>query len=48
MSLAARHPRAAVAGIGGQQLFQHAAARLQHPGADHRLGGFQARIAAAQ
>ena len=41
MALAARHPRAAVAGIGGQQLLQHAAAQLQHPGADHRLGCLQ-------
>ena len=48
MSLAARHPRAAVAGIGGQQLFQHAAARLQHPGTDHGLGSLHARTAAAQ
>ena len=48
VSLAARHPRAAVARIGGQQLLQHAAARLQHPGADHRLGSLHARTAAAQ
>ena len=46
MSLAARHPRPAVAGIGGQQPRQHAAARLQHPGADHRLGSLQPRITA--
>ncbi len=48
MALAARHPRAAVAGIGGQQPSQHAAARVQHPGADHRLGSLHARAAAAQ
>jgi hypothetical protein len=48
MSLAARHPRAAVVRIGGQQLLQHVAARLQHPGADHRLGSLHARAAAAQ
>ncbi len=46
MALPAGHPGAAVAGIGGQQLPQHAAARLQHPGADHGLGGLQAGIAA--
>ena len=48
VSLAARRPRAAVPGIGGQQLLQHAAAQLQHPGPDHRLGSCQPRIAAAQ
>ena len=48
MSLAARHPRAAVAGIGGQQLLQHAAARLQHPGADYGPGRLHARVTAAQ
>jgi hypothetical protein len=37
MPLPARHPGAAVAGIGGQQLPEQAAARGQHPGADHRL-----------
>ena len=48
VSPAARHPRAAVAQVGGQQLFQHAAAELQHPGADHRLGRLHARVTAAQ
>ena len=48
MTLAARHPRAAAAGIGGQQLFQHAAAQLQHPGADHGLSRLHARVTAAQ
>jgi len=48
MALAARDPRAAVAGIGGQQLLQHAAARLQHPGADHRLGSLEPGVTAAQ
>ncbi len=48
MSLAARHPRAAVPGVCGQQLLQHAAAQLQQPGPDHRLGSCQSRIAAAQ
>jgi len=48
MALAARHPRAAVAGIGAQQPAQHAAARLQHPGADHGLGSFQPRVTAVQ
>jgi hypothetical protein len=48
MATPARYARAAVARVGGQQLFQHAAAELQHPGADHRLGSFHARIAAAQ
>jgi hypothetical protein len=48
MTLAARHPRAAVAGIGSQQLLQHAEARLQHPGPNHRLGSLEPGAAAAQ
>ena len=48
MPPAAGHPRAVVAGIGGQQLLQHAAARMEHPRADHRLGSLQAGAAAAQ
>jgi hypothetical protein len=48
MPLAAVRPRAAVAGVGGQQLAQHAAAQFQHPGAEHRLGGLQPRTVAAQ
>ena len=46
VSLAAGHPRAALAGVGGQQLPQHAAAELQQPGAEHRLGGPQPAVAA--
>jgi hypothetical protein len=48
MTLAARHPRAAVAAIGAQQPAQHAAARLQHPGADHGPGSLRPGAAAAQ
>jgi hypothetical protein len=48
MPLAARHPRTPVAGIGGQQLLQHAAARLQHPGADDSLRRLQPGVTAAQ
>jgi len=48
MPLPAGHPRAAVAGIGGQQLPQHAAARLQHPGPDHCPGSLQAGVPTAQ
>ena len=40
------HAGTAVAGIGFQQLPQHAAAELQHPGADHGLGCLQAGLAA--
>jgi hypothetical protein len=40
------HAGTAVAGIGSQQLPQHAGAELQHPGADHGLGGLQAGVAA--
>ena len=46
MPLAAGQPRAAVAGVGGQQLPQHAAAELQQPGAEHLLGGPQPALAA--
>ena len=46
MSLAAGQPRAALAGVGGQQLPQHAAAEFQQPGAEHRLGGLQPALAA--
>src|SRR5208282_869971 len=46
VALPARHPRAAVPRIGGQQLPQHAAAQLQHPGPDHRLRRLQAGLAA--
>ena len=46
MALPARHPRAVVARIGGQQFSQHAAAQLQHPGPDHRLRRLQAGVAA--
>ena len=48
MAVAAGNPRAAVAGIGGQQLPQHAAAELQQPGAEHCLRCLHAGIAAAQ
>ena len=44
----ARHPGAAVARVGGQQLPEQAAARGEHPGADRPLGGLPARITAAQ
>jgi len=43
---AAGQPRAALAGVGGQQLPQHAAAELQQPGAEHRLGGPEPAVAA--
>ncbi len=46
--LATRDARAPVAPVGGQHLLQHAPAQPQQPGADHRLGGLHARIAAAQ
>ena len=46
MPLAAQHPRAALAGVGGQQLPQHAAAELQQPGAQHSLGGPEPAVAA--
>ena len=34
--------------VGGQDLAQHGTAQAEQPGADHLLGGAQARIAAAQ
>jgi transcriptional regulator with XRE-family HTH domain len=46
MPLAAQHPRAALAGVGGQQLPQHAAAGLQQPGAQRSLGGPEPAVAA--
>src|SRR6202030_914215 len=46
MPLAAQHPRAALAGVGGQQLPQHAAAELQQPGAQHTLGAPEPAVAA--
>ena len=48
MAVPARYPRAAVAGIGGQQLGEDGAAELQHPGADHRLSRLQPGPVAAQ
>ena len=48
MPLAAWHPRTPVAGIRGQQLLQHAAARLQHPGADDGLRSLQPGATTAQ
>jgi len=38
---AAARPRAGVAGVSGQQVFQHAAAQPDQPGADHLLGSLQ-------
>ncbi|HUZ22870.1 MAG TPA: hypothetical protein VMV07_03800 [Streptosporangiaceae bacterium] len=44
----ARHPRAAVAAVGGQQLLQHAPAQPRQPGPDHRLRCLHPGIAAAR
>ena len=46
MPLPARHPRAAVAPVGRQQLPEHAGAELEHPGPDYRLSGLHAAAAA--
>src|SRR5258708_22246453 len=48
MPLPAAHAGAAVAGVGGQQRFEQAGAGRKHPGADHRLGGAQPGVFAAQ
>jgi hypothetical protein len=48
MAGAAVHPRAAVAGVGGQQLLQQASAQPGHRGADRQLGRFQALPAGGQ
>ncbi len=48
VTIPARHPQAAVTGVGGQQLPQDAAADPEHPGPDHGLGSFQPGAAAAQ
>jgi hypothetical protein len=45
---AAADARAAVAAVGGQDLFQHAPTQPQQPGPDHRLRCLQAGVAAAQ
>ena len=48
MAVPARHRGAAVPPVGRQQLPEHAAAELEHPGPDHRLRGLQAGVPAAQ
>ena len=48
MARAAVDPRAAVAGVGGQQLLQQRAAQLRHRGADRQLHRLQARAERAQ
>ena len=47
VTLPARHPRAPVAVVRGQQLAEHAPAEPQQPGPDHLLRRLQAGIAAA-
>ena len=48
MAGTALRARTAVARVSGQQLCEHAAAELQHPGADHGLRRLQACVTAAQ
>ncbi|HET9973028.1 MAG TPA: hypothetical protein VFQ68_32665 [Streptosporangiaceae bacterium] len=48
MAVPARDTGAVLPGIGGQQLFQDAAAQFQQPGPEYLLRGLQAGIAAVQ
>ena len=48
MPVPARHARAPVSGIGGQQCAHHGGAELEQPGTPDRLGGGQAAAGAAQ